>query len=93
MLGKAVGWIDDDGRVQTVLVASPGDATPAADTVTGAAARPLVGNGFDAVELYRKRAAGVVTIFALFGEGNAGGAERSRPRRARASSSRTRATS
>jgi 2-alkenal reductase len=70
-LGKATGWIDDDGRVQTVVVASPDDARPAADTATGPAARPLVGNGFDAAELYRKRAAGVVTIFALFGDGNA----------------------
>ncbi len=69
-LGKAVGWVDDDGRqVQTVLVPAAGSPTPAADEVDGAAARPLVGNGFDAAELYRKRAAGVVTIFALFGEG------------------------
>jgi S1-C subfamily serine protease len=69
-LGKAVGWVDDDGsRVQTVLVPTPDTATPAADEVEGEAAKPLVGNGFDAAELYRKRAAGVVTIFALYGEG------------------------
>jgi 2-alkenal reductase len=69
-LGKAVGWVDDDGRqVQTVLVPTPEPATPAADEVEGDAAKPLVGNGFDASELYRKRAEGVVTIFALFGEG------------------------
>ena len=69
-LGKAVGWVDDDGsRIQTVLVPTPDTATPAADEVEGEAAKPLVGNGFDAAELYRKRAAGVVTIFALFGEG------------------------
>jgi len=67
-LGKAAGWIDDDGsRVQTVVVPTPDEATPAA--ANPAAARPLVGNGFDAAELYRKRVAGVVTIFALFGEG------------------------
>jgi 2-alkenal reductase len=71
LLGKAVGWVDgDDGRVQTVLVPTPETARPAAETVEGDAARPLVGNGFDAAELYRKRAAGVVTIFALFGEGS-----------------------
>ena len=69
-LGKAVGWVDDDGRqIQTVLVPTPEAATPAADEVEGDAAKPLVGNGFDASELYRKRAEGVVTIFALFGEG------------------------
>jgi 2-alkenal reductase len=71
VLGKAVGWVDDDGgEVQTVLVQAPDQATPAADRVEGDAAKPLAGNGFDASELYRKRAAGVVTLFALFGEGN-----------------------
>jgi 2-alkenal reductase len=70
VLGKAVGWVDDDDAgVQTVLVPTPDDAAPAADRVEGEAAKPLVGNDFDAAELYRKRAAGVVTIFALFGEG------------------------
>jgi 2-alkenal reductase len=70
VLGKAAGWVDDDGGVQTVLVQAPDGATPAADRVEGDAAKPLAGNGFDASELYRKRAAGVVTIFALFGEGS-----------------------
>jgi 2-alkenal reductase len=70
VFGKTVGWIDDDvDRVQTVLVPSAEQATPAADRVEGDAAKPLVGNGFDASELYRKRAAGVVTIYALFGNG------------------------
>ena len=73
-LGKAAGWIDDDqGGVQTVLVGTSDEATPAAESGGSAAAKPLVGNGFDAAELYRKRASGVVTIFALFGED--GGAE------------------
>jgi S1-C subfamily serine protease len=68
VLGKAVGWIDEDAdRVQTVVVPAPDNPTPAADKVEGDAAKPLVGNGFDAAELYRKRAAGVVTIYALFG--------------------------
>ncbi|MET1009141.1 MAG: hypothetical protein ABWY96_03670, partial [Gaiellaceae bacterium] len=67
--GKAVGWVDDDGsRMETVLVQAQDGATPAADRVEGSAAKPLVGNGFDASELYRKRAAGVVTIYALFGD-------------------------
>jgi 2-alkenal reductase len=67
--GKAVGWVDDDGsRIETVLVQTQDGATPAADRVEGNAAKPLVGNGFDASELYRKRAAGVVTIYALFGD-------------------------
>ena len=76
VFGKAVGWVDDEPeRVQTVLVPSTQGATPAADRVEGDAAKPLVGNGFDASELYRKRAAGVVTIYALFGnEGDANAA-------------------
>ena len=70
VFGKAVGWVDDGPeQVQTVLVPSTDGATPAADRVGSDAARPLVGNGFDASELYRKRAAGVVTIYALFGNG------------------------
>ena len=67
-LGKAAGWIDDDGRVQTVAVPTSAEPTPAAESGDADAAKPLVGNGFDAAELYRKRAAGVVTIFALFRE-------------------------
>ena len=67
-LGKAVGWVDGgESRTATVLVPTPDGATPAADRVEGDAARPLQGTGFDASEIYRKRASGVVTIFALFG--------------------------
>jgi len=73
-VGKTAGWIDDDGRVQTVVVPAPAEATPAAQSGAGAAAKPLVGNGFDAAELYRKRAAGVVTIYALFGGEETGSA-------------------
>jgi S1-C subfamily serine protease len=68
VLGDATGWIDGDSSVRTVLVPAP-EATAAADTSGGGAARPLIGNGFDPAELYRKRAGGVVTIYALFGEG------------------------
>jgi S1-C subfamily serine protease len=68
-LGKAVGWVDDDAAdPATVLVPAPDGATPAADRVESEAARPLLGNGFDASEIYSKRANGVVTIFALFGD-------------------------
>jgi 2-alkenal reductase len=70
VLGKAVGWLDDDSpQVETVLVSTPNGATPAANPVEGDAAKPLVGNGFDASEIYEKRAAGVVTIYAVFGTG------------------------
>ncbi len=66
-LGKAVGWVDDDaGGTETVLVPAADGATPAAAQVEEDAERPLLGNGFDPSEIYRKRAAGVVTILALF---------------------------
>jgi 2-alkenal reductase len=73
VLGKAAGWLDEEGspQVETVLVSTPDDATPAANPVEGDAAKPLVGNGFDASEIYEKRAAGVVTIYAVFGTGGA----------------------
>ena len=72
-LGKAVGWVDDgESRTATVLVPTPDGGTPAVERVEGEAAQPLDGDGFDASEIYRKRASGVVTIFALFGgEGDA----------------------
>ncbi|MGH3035606.1 MAG: S1C family serine protease [Gaiellaceae bacterium] len=67
-LGKAVGWVDGgDSATATVLVPTPDGATPAAERVEGDAAQPLDTTGFDASEIYRKRASGVVTIFALFG--------------------------
>jgi len=67
-LGKAAGWVDGEAsRTATVLVSTPDGAAPAAERVEGDAAGPLDGNGFDASEIYSKRANGVVTIFALFG--------------------------
>lgn len=68
MIGKATGWIDGEGA-ETVLVPVPDrTAAPARPAVERDAARPLTGEGFDPAEIYRKRATGVVTIFALFGE-------------------------
>jgi 2-alkenal reductase len=67
-LAAALGLVDGDGaRTETVIVSAPG-AAPAAERVEGEAALPLTGNSFDASELYAKRAAGVVTIFAVFGD-------------------------
>lgn len=68
VLGKAVGWVDDDaGQVETVLLTAP-DGGSASEAVQAVAAKPLVGNGFDASEIYAKRASGVVTIYSVFGE-------------------------
>jgi S1-C subfamily serine protease len=67
LLGKATGWIDDEPAAQTVLAPSPDGGTPASDELLEEdAATPLTGNGFDASEIYAKRANGVVTVFALF---------------------------
>ena len=72
VVGKAAGWLDEGSpQVETVLVSTPDGATPAANPVEGDAAKPLVGNAFDASEIYEKRAAGVVTIYAVFGNGGA----------------------
>jgi 2-alkenal reductase len=67
-IGKTAGWVDDDVAGETVVVSSADVAAPAADRVAGDAATPLVGNDFDPSEIYEKRAVGVVTIFALFGD-------------------------
>jgi S1-C subfamily serine protease len=68
VIGKAVGWTGGGGGARTVLVpladGASASSRPAAAT---SAARPLAGNGFDPAEIYRARAGGVVTIYALFG--------------------------
>jgi S1-C subfamily serine protease len=76
LIGKVTGWVDDDAGAQTVLVPAPDGAAPASDGLVDAdAARPLRGSGFDASEIYAKRAAGVVTVLALFdGHGESAGA-------------------
>jgi 2-alkenal reductase len=66
VVGKAAGWIDDDR--ETVVLSTADGATPAATRRDGDAAKPLAGNDFDAAEIYRTRAEGVVTIIALFGD-------------------------
>src|SRR5205823_9404334 len=57
------------GGTNTVVVREPaGEAAPVV------AARPLVGNGFQPAQIYRRRAAGVVTIISFFSspDGSAG---------------------
>src|SRR2546426_7849952 len=46
---------------------SPSKSPPAQALDTGASGKPLSGNGFDPAKIYRRRAAGVVTIISLFG--------------------------
>jgi S1-C subfamily serine protease len=66
LLGRATGWLDEDGS-ETVFVRAatePANGAAAVDTET---ANPLPGNSFDPARIYRERADGVVTIVALFG--------------------------
>jgi 2-alkenal reductase len=66
MFAKGTGWLGD-GETDTVVLTQSAPA-PAADRVNGdSAAKPLAGNAFDPAAIYRERAAGVVTIVALFG--------------------------
>ena len=58
------------GGTTTVVVAP----TPVGDAnAPVVAAKPLLGNGFQPAQIYRARAAGVVTVFAAFGAGADGG--------------------
>ena len=75
-VGKATGWLDGDG--ETYVVREADGSSPAAQISTGsdgAAAKPLPGNDFDPATIYRERAEGVVTVIAVFREGDAPGNE------------------
>ncbi|MDX6513809.1 MAG: hypothetical protein QOE36_3313 [Gaiellaceae bacterium] len=67
------GWLDDTSgsKTRTVVVTSadaPNNPSPA---TLHSSAKPLVGNGFDPQRLFAERSAGVVTIYAYFGSGDA----------------------
>jgi S1-C subfamily serine protease len=68
-VGKATGWLSSNSKTSTVVVdRTTVDSQPArASQSLPARARPLTGSGFDPAKIYARRAAGVVTIFAIFG--------------------------
>jgi 2-alkenal reductase len=71
LVGKATGLVEEGGT-DTVVVRGADGATAAVEVETRdgeAAARPLAGNGFDPEAIFRARADGVVTVYALFGGG------------------------
>ena len=70
VVGKAAGWLTT-GTKKTVIVQTPGVAEPVATSKSAAAprAKPLVGNSFDPSQIYALRAPGVVTIYAISGNG------------------------
>ena len=68
IVAKAAGWVGDEGATRTVVLTAAGAGTPAANPIDeDSEAKPLPGNDFDPAAIYRERAAGVVTILALFG--------------------------
>src|SRR5918996_2184687 len=67
LIAEATGWHDAGATVTRVADELPSDAVVVDQPGTDAA-KPVAGNGFDPAKLYRARAAGVVTIIALFGE-------------------------
>jgi len=90
VVGKAAGWLST-GTKKTVVVQTPAIAQAVATpkAAVSSSAKPLVGNGFNPSRIYRTRAPGVVTIL----RSTAAAAPLPRKHRARASSSRRRATS
>jgi S1-C subfamily serine protease len=67
-VGKAAGWLDGGETVVLRAAALPAPPDPALE----AAVRPLDGERFDPVLIYRQRSPGAVTIYTLFpghGEG------------------------
>ena len=67
LLGKAAGWVDDDGSPgATVVVDAPLEAGA---PTGGGATSPLAGLRFDPAGIYARSTPGVVTIYALFDGG------------------------
>ena len=65
-IAKATGWFGE-AETSTILLTQAAPA-PAVNRVdANDTAKPLPGNDFDPAKIYRERAAGVVTIVALFG--------------------------
>jgi 2-alkenal reductase len=68
VVAKATGWVEESATTAVVLTTSGGAALAADDPIdNNSEAKPLPGNDFDPEQIYRERAAGVVTIYALFG--------------------------
>lgn len=72
-VGKATGWLDDGDTYVVREGGGDGSVTQISSGSEGVAARPLPGNDFDPASIYRERAEGVVTVYAIFREGDAPG--------------------
>ncbi len=67
VVAKAAGWLHT-GTTKTVVVTQP--ASRAGEAAPVVVAKPLAGNGFAPAQIFRTRAAGVVTIVSYFDSGN-----------------------
>jgi S1-C subfamily serine protease len=56
----------EGSSTDTVFVSGRGVALPVERVVPETSAKPLLGNGFDPVAIYRSRSAGVLTVYAYF---------------------------
>jgi S1-C subfamily serine protease len=65
LVAWAAGWVGTDRQKQTVVLQETAPAQAAAAPV-----RPAIGGVFDPARVYAARAAGVVTIYSVFGTGN-----------------------
>jgi 2-alkenal reductase len=66
-IGRAAGWIGSQ-TTETVFLPAPSKSRAVSQqAILQTAGKPLPGNGFDPARLYQQRAAGVVTIYAFFG--------------------------
>jgi 2-alkenal reductase len=68
VLADRAGLADGESSTSTVFVSGRGAALPVERTATETSPRPLLGNGFDPVAIHKARTAGVVTVYALFGD-------------------------
>jgi S1-C subfamily serine protease len=63
LVAWGAGWLHGERRTVVVQEAAP----PV--EVSTPRVRPLLGNGFDPAAIYRRRSAGVVTIYSVYGSG------------------------
>jgi S1-C subfamily serine protease len=64
-VASAAGWLHSDST-KTVVVRAPAPSAGDANAPAVVAAKPLLGNGFQPAQIFRTRAAGVVTIISYF---------------------------
>jgi 2-alkenal reductase len=67
-IGAGAGWIGKSTKTVVVNARSPSVGNAALPASVRSSARALPGNGFDPARIYAERAAGVVTIYAFFGD-------------------------